>query len=177
VADIWPGLGAPSAWWSTTAEEDGVSFTVVHARPEASRRDRKYLQVYANRRRIGGKRGKRPLRQRGELVERSFAHCYETGEMRRTHLRRHDNILKRQLVHVGAFNLSLVLRRLLPRGTPRGLQDLPAALRAAFAGWKSTCAALWRRLKGWAYAIGLAARLRPRPRTSWGHRFPRPQAA
>src|ERR1035441_490060 len=47
--------------------------------------------VYANRRRIRGERGKRLLRQRGEKVERSFAHCYETGGMRRVHLRRHSN--------------------------------------------------------------------------------------
>jgi len=43
--------------------------------------------VYANRRRIRGERGKRLLRQRGEKLERSFAHLYETGGMRRVHLR------------------------------------------------------------------------------------------
>ncbi len=75
--------------------------------------------VYENRRRVRGEYGKRLLRRRGELIERSFAHCYETGGMRRTHLRGHENILKRQLIHVGAFNLSLVLRRLLGAGTPR----------------------------------------------------------
>ncbi|MCC7349431.1 MAG: hypothetical protein IT446_02585, partial [Phycisphaerales bacterium] len=42
---------------------------------------------------------------RGELIERSFAHCYETGAMRRTHLKHHNNIAKRLLVHVGGFNL------------------------------------------------------------------------
>ena len=66
-----------------------------------------------------GEYGKSLLRRRGELVERSFAHCYETGGMRRTHLRGHENILKRQLIHVGAFNLSLILRKLLGAGTPR----------------------------------------------------------
>jgi transposase len=84
--------------------------------------------VYANRRRIRGERGKRLLRQRGEKVERSFAHCYETGGMRRVHLRHHPNILKRLLVHVAAFNLGLVMRQLLGRGTPRGLQGSEAAL-------------------------------------------------
>jgi hypothetical protein len=39
--------------------------------------------------------------------------------MRRTHLRKHSNILKRQLIHVGAFNLSLILRKLVGAGTPR----------------------------------------------------------
>jgi transposase len=75
--------------------------------------------VYRNRRRVQGEHGKNLLRRRGELVERSFAHCYETGGMRRTHLRGHENILKRQLIHVGAFNLSLILRVLLGSGKPR----------------------------------------------------------
>lgn len=79
--------------------------------------------VYANRRRVRGAYGKSLLRQRGELVERSFAHCYETGAMRRCHLRGHENILKRQLIHVGAFNLSLILRKFMGAGTPRELKN------------------------------------------------------
>ena len=79
--------------------------------------------VYENRRRVRSEYGKSLLRRRGELVERSFAHCYETGGMRRCHLRGRDNILKRQLVHVGAFNLSLILRQLLSAGTPRELRN------------------------------------------------------
>jgi transposase len=78
--------------------------------------------VYQNRRRVRGERGKRLLRQRGERVERSFAHMYETGGMSRTHLRRHDNIIKRLLIHAGAFNLGLVMRKISGCGTPRGLQ-------------------------------------------------------
>ncbi len=49
--------------------------------------------VYANRRRIRGTRGQRLLRQRGERLERPNAHLYETGRMRRVHLRGHPNIL------------------------------------------------------------------------------------
>src|SRR6266478_250981 len=79
--------------------------------------------VYANRRRVGGTHGKSLLRKRGELVERSFAHCYETGGMRRTHLRGHANILKRLLIHVGAFNLSLIFRAMLGTGKPRELKN------------------------------------------------------
>ena len=82
--------------------------------------------VYGNRRRIGGERGKEMLRQRGELLERSFAHAYETGGMRRLHLRGRENILKRILIHVGGFNLSLVMRKLLGKGTPRGWQGFSA---------------------------------------------------
>jgi transposase len=101
--------------------------------PERGRRSWKgkaeeQAAVYANRRRIRGERGKRLLRQRGEKIERSFAHLYETGGMRRVHLRRHPNILKRLLVHVAAFNLGLVMRKVLGKGTPRGLQDYGAAL-------------------------------------------------
>jgi transposase len=80
--------------------------------------------VYANRRRVQGNYGKSLLRRRGELVERSFAHCYDTGGMRRTHLRKHNNILKRQLIHVAGFNLSLIFRRLLGAGTPREWKNL-----------------------------------------------------
>ena len=78
--------------------------------------------VYGNRRRVRGGRGQRWLRRRGEYVERSFAHVYDTGGMRRTHLRGHRNILKRLLVHASAFNLGLLMRQLCGRGTPRGLQ-------------------------------------------------------
>jgi hypothetical protein len=48
---------------------------------------------------------------------------YETGGLRRCHLRGRENILKRQLLHVGAFNLSLVLRKMLGADTPRELRN------------------------------------------------------
>jgi transposase len=86
--------------------------------------------VYANRRRVRGERGKRLLRTRGELLERPFAHCYETGGMRRTHLRGHVNIFKRLLIHIATSNLGLLMRRLIGAGTPRGLADLAEVLRS-----------------------------------------------
>jgi transposase len=55
-----------------------------------------------------------------------FAHAYETGGMRRVYLRGRDNVLKRVLIHVGALNLSLVMRQGIGKGTPRGLQGLSA---------------------------------------------------
>ena len=100
--------------------------------------------VYGNRRRIRGKRGKRLMRRRGELVERSFAHCYDTGGMRRTHLREHPNILKRLLIHAAGFNLGLVLRKMLGLGTARGLQGLTAAALRRLA---ARCAGLWTALR------------------------------
>jgi transposase len=87
--------------------------------------------VYANRRRIRGKRGKALLRRRGMLLERPFAHSLETGGMRRVHLRGRENILKRFLVHYAALNLGLLLRQSLGKGTPRGLQGLAPAYFAA----------------------------------------------
>ena len=89
--------------------------------------------VYANRRRIRGERGKRLHRMRGELIERPFAHLYETGGMRRTHLRGHPNILKRLLIHAAGFNLGLVMRTWIGVGTPRGLQGALQALLASLA--------------------------------------------
>src|SRR5579862_6200818 len=84
--------------------------------------------VYANRQRLQRPKGKRLLRKRGELIERTFAHCYDTGGMRRTHLRKHNNILKRLLVHVAGMNLGLLLRNMYGIGTPRGLQGLSQML-------------------------------------------------
>lgn len=78
--------------------------------------------IYANRRRIKGSRGKELLRSRGELIERPFAHLHETGGMRRTHLRHHDNIQKRLLIHTAAFNLGLMMRKRFGVGKPRRLQ-------------------------------------------------------
>ena len=79
--------------------------------------------VYKNRQRIKSEKGIAHRKRRGEIVERTFAHCYDTGAMRRTHLRYHDNILKRLLIHIGAFNLSLLLRKTSGAGTPRGLWE------------------------------------------------------
>ena len=71
----------------------------------------------------------------GERLERPFAHCYDTGGMRRTHLRKHENILKRLLIHVAGFNLSLILRQLLGLGTARGLQGLAARALGVWEGF------------------------------------------
>jgi transposase len=84
--------------------------------------------VYQNRQRVRGKYGKSLLRRRGEFVERTFAHCYETGAMRRCTLHGRQNILKRLLIHVGAFNISLVLRQMLGAGTPRELKNRATSL-------------------------------------------------
>jgi transposase len=86
--------------------------------------------VYANRRRMNGERGKSLMRRRGEYLERPFAHCLESGGMRRVHLRRCANIAKRYLVHVAACNLGLLMRTLFGNGTPRGSRGRTAAAAA-----------------------------------------------
>jgi transposase len=122
--------------------------------PEPKRKRRKWAgkaeeqkAVYGNRRRVRGHYGKRLLKKRGELIERSFAHCYETGGMRRLHLRGRENVLKRQLIHVGAFNLSLILRRNLGAGTPREFHNRSVELIFALLCLDSTLAMKSRPLR------------------------------
>ena len=125
----------------TMVDLDAGGIRSYIAEPDRGRRDwsktaAAQAPVYANRRRIRGPRGRQLMRRRGETVERSFAHVYDTGGMRRTHLRGHTNILKRLLIHAGGFNLALVMRQLIGVGTPRGLQGrLAATIAALIALW------------------------------------------
>ena len=48
--------------------------------------------------------------------------------MRRLHVRGHENVLKRLLIQVSAFNLGMLMRQSLGVGTPRGLQGRICAL-------------------------------------------------
>lgn len=125
--------------------------------------------VYRNRRRIRGARGLRLLRLRGERVERPFAHLYETGGMRRVHLRGHTNILKRLLIHTGGFNLGLLMRHLIGVGTPRGLQG---RLRAAVAALLALIRSLWPLVAGHRRVVWSVSRFTrcsfPRPATLHG---------
>jgi transposase len=117
----------------TMIDLDAVAIRSYIAEPNRGRRawseaPDAQAPVYGNRRRIRGRRGRHLMRRRGETIERSFAHLYDTGGMRRTHLRGHTNILKRLLIHAGGFNLGLVMRHVIGIGTPRGLQGRAAAL-------------------------------------------------
>lgn len=131
--------------------------------------------VYANRRRVKGNYGKRLLKRRGELIERSFAHCYETGAMRRVYLRGRENIWKRQLIHVGAFNLGLVLRNKLGAGTPRELRNRQQELIFVFCSLRitvqkpsPTSGAIWARFQSHVGAITPLGNRNCRPRISAG---------
>jgi len=106
-------------------------------------KEQQQKRVYGNRRRMSGRRGRDLQKLRSELMERSFAHMYETGGMRRTHLRRHNNILKRLLFHAIGFNLALLLRERFGMGKPRTFQGstfdptllLRTTVAAFFAAW------------------------------------------
>jgi len=63
------------------------------------------------------------LKRRGEFLERPFAHQYETGGLRRVHVRGLKNVTKRVLLQAAAFNLALILRSITKCGTPRGLAE------------------------------------------------------
>jgi transposase len=99
--------------------------------------------VYSNRRRVGSPRGQQLMRRRGEYVERTFAHVYDTGGLRRIYLRGHPNILKRLIVHAGAFNLGLLMRRVFGRGTPRCLPGRRQLWDLLWLALSSLLAALW----------------------------------
>ncbi len=135
-------------WMSETVIDKGyhskqtlLDLDEMHVRSYASEPDRGRQSwagqdeareaVYANRRRIRSERGKRLLRSRGEKLERTFAHCYETGGMRRLHLRGRDNIAKRVLVHAAAFNIGLMMRVKYALRKPRSLGTKAAAAACA----------------------------------------------
>ena len=99
--------------------------------PEPIRRGRRQWQdkpagqqsvVYANRRRVRGKRGRQLGRWRSERVERSFAHTCETGAGRRTWLRDVVNVSKSYLGRTAAHNLGIIMLALFGIGTARSLQ-------------------------------------------------------
>ena len=95
-------------WWRSTTLVFAVtsqSRSVVGAAGRTRRRVRRRLQ-----------------RCRGKLVERPFAHQYETGGLRRVWVRGHENVRKRVLVQAAGCNLGLLLRPLTGVGTPRSLQ-------------------------------------------------------
>ena len=102
------------AWKTRIAEPTQPGFSRWHGDDKAR------AAVYANRTRLGSGVGKKAMRQRAEIVERSFAHNLDRGGMRRTWLRGRENVHKRYLVHVAGHNLRILMRLLIGAGTPRG---------------------------------------------------------
>jgi transposase len=71
--------------------------------------------------------------------------------MRRTHLRHHENILKRLLVHVAGFNLGILMRDLLGTGTPREFAGLRGALGRLLLCLLRAVTAFWNGI-AWSFA-------------------------
>jgi transposase len=115
--------------------------------------------VYANRRRIKGERGQRLLRSRGEKLERTFAHCYETGAMRHLYLRGRENIAKRVLIHAAGFNIGLMMRVKYGLRKPR---SMGGGVFAAFLALMERVWTIWIALGSLASPGKLDSRLAPR---------------
>jgi len=79
--------------------------------------------VYGNRRRIQGDRGKGLQRQRGERIERNFAHQFDTGGLDRLYVRGKENVHKKFLIQAAACNLALLMRSTHGSGKPRAAHD------------------------------------------------------
>ena len=100
-------------WKTRIAEPQRRGVSRWHGDEEARR------AVYNNRARLRSAVGKQAMRQRAELVERSFAHILDRGGLRRTWLRGRENVHKRYLIHVAGHNLGLLMRLLIGAGTPK----------------------------------------------------------
>jgi hypothetical protein len=100
-------------WKTRIAEPQRQGVSRWHGDTDARR------AVYNNRTRLRSAVGKQAMRQRAELVERSFAHILDRGGLRRTWLRGQENVHKRYLIHVAGHNLGLLMRLLIGAGTPK----------------------------------------------------------
>lgn len=109
-------------WKTRIAEPASAKGYLLWNGDEAARK-----AVYANRARLKSRIGREPMRRRGEMVERSFAHILDRGGMRRVWLRGRENVHKRYLIHVAGFNLGVLMRAMFGQGAPREAAD---ALRA-----------------------------------------------
>jgi len=101
------------------------------AEPDRGRRNWEGKQaekqaVYGNRRRITGARGKGLQRQRGEKIERNFAHQFDTGGLDRLWVRGLVNVHKKFVIQAAACNLALLLRSRYGSGKPRAAHDRAA---------------------------------------------------
>jgi hypothetical protein len=102
-----------SAWKSRVAETERKEFARWHG-DDAARR-----AVYNNRARLLSSVARQAFKLRAEKVERSFAVILDIGGLRRTWLRGVENVEKRYLIQVAAYNLRLVIRHRFGAGTPR----------------------------------------------------------
>lgn len=106
----------------------GMDVRTYIAEPDRGRRNwlgkaAEKAAVYGNRRRIQGHRGKSLQRQRGERIERNFAHQFDTGGLDRLYVRGRENVHKKFLIQAAACNLALLMRSTYGSGKPRAAHD------------------------------------------------------
>ena len=102
---------ADSAWKSRISEKEHKAFARWQGDAAARR--------YNNRARLKSTVAHHAFKLRAEKVERSFALILDIGGLRRTWLRGVENVEKRYLIQVAAYNLGLVIRHRFGAGTPR----------------------------------------------------------
>lgn len=125
-------------------------------------------RVYGNRRRTRGERSKRLQKLRSELAERSFAHMYETGGMRRVHLRGRENILKRLLIQAVGFNLSICIRNTFGAGKPRAMQGPTSNSSFVFDVISGLLRSIWCSWERIQMVIQTPSQQSTFPRNTWG---------
>jgi transposase len=111
-----------SSWKTRIREPKSNSFHSWNGDHKARR------AVYNNRQRLESGKGRESEKLRTELVEQSNQHILDRGPMRRTWLRGRENIHKRYLLTVAAFNLSILMRKLIGAGTPKGAAEIPSGV-------------------------------------------------
>jgi hypothetical protein len=109
--------------------------------------------VRAAKRSVRSGSGKQLLKQRGQHLERSFAHVLDAGGARRTTLRGLENLNKRFKVSAAIYNLSQLMRAIWGVGTPKqwaaGVKPLVLVLFRLFvAGWSKLVIATQRGIAG-----------------------------
>jgi transposase len=120
-----------------------------------------YEQAFrANRRRVGGEKGRQLNRWRSERCERTFAHVCETGGGRRAWVRGQTNVSKVHTLKCAAYNLGLLLRKVWGYCKPRNAEAAGAALFGAFLILATMTAAvvMWKTnptIGGWQGGLGL----------------------
>lgn len=107
---------------------DELAVRTYIAEPDRGRRNwlgkaAEKAAVYDNQRRIQGNRGKSLQRQRGERIERNFAHQFDTGGLDRLYVRGKENVHKKFLIQAAACNLALLMRSRYGSGKPRAAHD------------------------------------------------------
>ncbi len=115
--------------------------------------------VYGNRRRVKGVRGKRMQRQRGEKIERNFAHQFDTGGVDRLYVRGLENVHKKFLIQAAACNLALLMRSKDGSGKPRAAHDRAAKVFLMILAVRKMVEATFSMVSAFFHSLGSVLRL------------------